>query len=102
MNLVCEMLLISACVCIPLNVLEVMIKRRESIEVLSIFRPNEKITGSEVCRRVREKTRTRDSVSYIYNTLNRLSREEDKLGWAHSISWVDGKKIIQKEFFLKR
>lgn len=94
-------LLFCACVCIPLHILETMIIKGESKEILSVFKPNEKLTGSEVCRRVRETTRSRDSVSYVYNGLNRLARQEGKLDWTQSITWIDGKKVIRKEFFLK-
>ena len=96
-----EAILFIVCVYTPFHIQEIMIKRRESKEILGIFKPNEKITASEVCRRVREKTKTRDSVSYVYNALNRLARQEGTLGWAQSITWIDGKKVIQKEFFLK-
>lgn len=94
-------LLLSACVCIPALILETMMHRRKSNDVLSVFKPNEKLTAPEVCRRVREKRGNQESVSFVYNTLNRLARQEDKLDWTQSIVWIDGKEVIRKEFFLR-
>lgn len=101
MNAECAKLLFVVFLCILVHIPEIIINRRQSKEVLSIFKPNEKITGAEVCRRMRGKTRTRDSVSYVYNVLNRLARQEGKLDWTQSITWIDGKKVIRKEFFLR-
>ena len=94
------LVLISACIVLPFEILQKILERKDSIEVLSLFKPMEKLTGPEVCKSLREKRKNNKSVSFAYSTLVRLSRLEGKLAWSWRTIRFNGENILVKEYFL--